>query len=155
MNVIGIGQGTIDISHKVMLTSYSCCNNYKGTISCLVVSQIFSALPTHTFNRNAIEIPPNIKLADPRFNESRSIDVLLGAADVEKMYRMVWVHPEHRRYQRILWRETTNDEICTYELNTVTYDTTSAPYLTIRCLIQIALDKQDYYRLQSQVIKED
>ncbi|KAF2882156.1 hypothetical protein ILUMI_24012 [Ignelater luminosus] len=76
-------------------------------------------------------------------------------ADVEKMYRMVWVHPEHRRYQRILWRETTNDEICTYELNTVTYGTTSAPYLAIRCLIQIALDNQDYYPLESQVIKED
>ncbi|KAF2891474.1 hypothetical protein ILUMI_14699, partial [Ignelater luminosus] len=79
MNVIGIGQGTINISHKVMLTFYSCCNNYKGTISCLVVPQISSALPTHTFNQNAIEIPPNIKLADPRFNESRPIDVLLGA----------------------------------------------------------------------------
>ncbi|KAF2879935.1 hypothetical protein ILUMI_26223, partial [Ignelater luminosus] len=75
----GIGQGTINISHKVMLTFYSCCNNYKGIISCLVVPQISSALPTHTFNRNAIEIPPNIKLADSRFNESRPIDVLLGA----------------------------------------------------------------------------
>ncbi|KAF2892019.1 hypothetical protein ILUMI_14154, partial [Ignelater luminosus] len=71
------------------------------------------------------------------------------------MYQMVWVHPEHRRYQRILWRETTNDEICTYELNTVTYCTTSAPYLAIRCLIQTALDNQDYYPLESQVIKED
>ncbi|KAF2891357.1 hypothetical protein ILUMI_14816 [Ignelater luminosus] len=79
MNVIGIGQGTINISHKVMLTFYSCCNNYKGTISCLVVPQISSALPTHTFNRNAIEIPPNIKLSDPSFNELRPIDVLLGA----------------------------------------------------------------------------
>ncbi|KAF2884449.1 hypothetical protein ILUMI_21715 [Ignelater luminosus] len=80
MDVIGIRQGTVNISHKEMLTFYSCCNNYKVTIPCLVVPQISSALPIHTFNRNAIEIPPNIKLTDPRFNESRPIDVLLGAS---------------------------------------------------------------------------
>lgn len=76
-------------------------------------------------------------------------------ADVEKMYRMVWVHPEHRKYQRILWRENPSDEISVYELNTVTYGTTSAPYLAIRSLIQIALDNQERYPLESRIIQED
>ncbi|KAF2880220.1 hypothetical protein ILUMI_25956 [Ignelater luminosus] len=85
MNVIGIGQGTINISHKVMLTFYSCCNNYKGTISCLVVPQISSALPTHTFNRNAIEIPPNIKLADPIRCRYILVSVSIGQVKINQL----------------------------------------------------------------------
>ncbi|XP_076659917.1 uncharacterized protein LOC143363203 [Halictus rubicundus] len=41
--------------------------------------------------------------------------VLTG--DIEKMYRQFLVRPEDRRFQRILWRDTTGS-IKTYELNT-------------------------------------
>lgn len=76
-------------------------------------------------------------------------------ADVEKMYRQVWVHPEHRQYQRILWRNNQNDELSCYELNTVTYGTTAAPFLAIRSLMQVAYDNENKYPQVAQIIKND
>ncbi|XP_067205406.1 uncharacterized protein [Linepithema humile] len=61
--------------------------------------------------------------------------VLTG--DIIKMYRQIMVKPEDRQYQCILWR-TKSDEHPT--LNTVTYDTASAPFLAIRSLQQLAFD---------------
>ncbi|XP_014490551.1 uncharacterized protein LOC106753273, partial [Vigna radiata var. radiata] len=54
------------------------------------------------------------------------------------MYRQVWIKEEHRSLQRILWRDSPNMKIQVYELNTVTYGTTSAPFLAIRSLREAA-----------------
>ncbi|XP_011688838.1 PREDICTED: uncharacterized protein LOC105450602 [Wasmannia auropunctata] len=43
------------------------------------------------------------------------------AADVEKMYRQIMVHPEDRDLQRVLWRVETTGELHDFQLNTVTY----------------------------------
>jgi len=59
---------------------------------------------------------------------------IVMSADVAKMYRQVWVHPDDRCLQRILWRKTPNQPVTTYELNTVTCGTASAPFLTTKCL---------------------
>jgi len=56
------------------------------------------------------------------------------SADVVKMYRQIWVHPDDRCLQRILWRKTPDQPITSYELNTVTYGTVSTPFLATRCL---------------------
>lgn len=37
-------------------------------------------------------------------------------ADIEKMYRNINVNNEHRKYQRIFWRENVDDEIQCFEL---------------------------------------
>jgi hypothetical protein len=62
---------------------------------------------------------------------------LLMSADAVKIYRKVWVHPDDRCLQRILWRKIPDQPIITYELNTVTYGTASAPFLATRCLQQL------------------
>jgi hypothetical protein len=77
------------------------------------------------------------------------------SADIAKMYRQVWVHPDDRRYQTILWRENPNQPIIEYELNTVTYGTTSAPFLAIKVLQHIAQLHQDQYPLACKHILED
>ncbi|KAK9679942.1 hypothetical protein QE152_g39546 [Popillia japonica] len=55
------------------------------------------------------------------------------AGDIAKMYRQILVTPEQRHLQRFLWRENNATPIETFELNTVTYGTTAAPFLAIRC----------------------
>lgn len=55
-------------------------------------------------------------------------------ADISKMYRQIKVDQQDRRYQMILWRQQTSEPIGIYELNTVTYGTSAAPYMATRCL---------------------
>lgn len=55
----------------------------------------------------------------------------------------------------IIWRKEPSQDINTYELNTVTYGTASAPYLAIRCLFQIAEDNANNYPKASKIIKAD
>ena len=77
------------------------------------------------------------------------------SADVAKMYRMVLIHPEHRKLQRILWRNDSKDEIKTYELATVTYGQASSSYLATRCLIEVANDCQETQPRVAEVIRRD
>ncbi|XP_052758555.1 uncharacterized protein LOC128202398 [Galleria mellonella] len=62
------------------------------------------------------------------------------SADVEKMYRQIIVHPSDRHLQQILWRSNTNKPIQKFILNTVTYGTSSAPFLATRCLKQLSIE---------------
>lgn len=80
---------------------------------------------------------------------------ILLVADVEKMFRQILVHHEDRPYQSILWRPTPLEEVCVYELNTVTYGTKPAPFLATRTLNQLALDEGDRYPLAVKAITED
>ncbi|XP_046807533.1 uncharacterized protein LOC124420043 [Lucilia cuprina] len=59
-------------------------------------------------------------------------------ADIEKMYRQVLVGENDKNYQLILWRQNPSDSLNVFRLNTVTYGTASAPFLAIRCLIQLS-----------------
>jgi len=47
---------------------------------------------------------------------------IVMSADVAKMYWQVWVHPENRCLQKILWRKTPDQPITTYELNILTME---------------------------------
>ncbi|XP_054707113.1 uncharacterized protein LOC129216917 [Uloborus diversus] len=66
-------------------------------------------------------------------------------ADVEKMFRQIKVHEEDVDWQRILWRESPNEPIKEYRLTTVTYGTSSAPFLSTRTLRQLAIDEQENF----------
>ncbi|XP_050599186.1 uncharacterized protein LOC126926913 [Bombus affinis] len=78
--------------------------------------------------------------------------VLTG--DIEKMYRQILVRPDDRKYQLILWRNS-NGEIDTYQLNTVTFGLSAAPYLALRCLKQLAEDEGNRFPRASSVVQRD
>ncbi|XP_043263515.1 uncharacterized protein LOC122403827 [Colletes gigas] len=78
--------------------------------------------------------------------------VLTG--DIEKMYRQFFVRQEDRKYQRILWRDSSG-KINTYQLNTVTFGLSAAPYLAIRCLTQLARDEGHRFPLASKILTCD
>ncbi|UYV79875.1 hypothetical protein LAZ67_18000953 [Cordylochernes scorpioides] len=56
------------------------------------------------------------------------------SADITKMYRQILVHPEDTPYQRIIWRDESGQGLKEYELKTLTYGTSCAPFLAIRTL---------------------
>ncbi|XP_054083368.1 uncharacterized protein LOC128920314 [Zeugodacus cucurbitae] len=61
-------------------------------------------------------------------------------ADVKKMFRQVEINPLHRKWQRILWRESPVEPLRSFEFATVTYGMTSSPYNAIRSFRQCAVD---------------
>ncbi|XP_055622043.1 uncharacterized protein LOC129773533 [Toxorhynchites rutilus septentrionalis] len=73
-------------------------------------------------------------------------------ADIEKMYRMINVDPADYHLQRILWRDDPSEPIRTFELTTVTYGTSPAPYLATRCLKKLAEDNKPTYPIAAETI---
>ncbi|GFX65027.1 integrase catalytic domain-containing protein [Trichonephila clavipes] len=65
---------------------------------------------------------------------------------------MTWINPDQRKLQRILWRENMDEPIKMFELSTVTYGTTSAPFLATSTLKQLALDEAGNFPLGSSVV---
>lgn len=74
-----------------------------------------------------------------RFRQHRYV----ACADVEKMFRQVKLQECQRNLQLILWRENSSEKLSIFQLNTVTYGTASAPYLSMRCIKQLAIETDD------------
>jgi len=63
------------------------------------------------------------------------------SADIEGMYRQIWVDPKHSPFQRILFRNS-EGYIQDFELQKVTFGVNCAPFLAIRVLQLLATDVQ-------------
>lgn len=72
-------------------------------------------------------------------------------ADIKQMYRMVLVHPEHRKLQNILWREPGGPLQCV-QLQTVTYGVRSSAFLSTRCLVELAQKEGKQFPLAAQAL---
>ena len=77
------------------------------------------------------------------------------AADIVKMYHQIVVRPEDRDLQRILWRYSYEEPIQEYRLTTITYGTSSAPFLATHFLRKLADDNQGQYPRGAQVLSTD
>lgn len=75
------------------------------------------------------------------------------AADIEKMYCQILIHPSDRHLQYLLWRENANEKMVEYQLNTVTYGFT--PFLAIRTLHQLAKDEEDHFPRSPVALRRD
>lgn len=76
-------------------------------------------------------------------------------ADIEKMYRQIRVTEKHQDYQRIVWRDQTDQEIQDFQLQTVTFGTAAAPYLAIKTIFQLANDEQEYFPIGAAILRTD
>ncbi|XP_072392248.1 uncharacterized protein [Diabrotica undecimpunctata] len=79
----------------------------------------------------------------------------VASADIAKIYRQILIDDTQRCLQRILWRNHPKDPLHSYELNTVTYGSTSSSYLATRCLYQLSLEHSDTFPQASKIIAED
>lgn len=74
------------------------------------------------------------------------------AADIAKMYR---VDPRDLNYQRILWQTPTDPKVIEYQLQTVTYGMTCAPFLALRVLKQLAVDVGERFPSAVQILRDN
>ncbi|KAL0849262.1 hypothetical protein ABMA28_013591 [Loxostege sticticalis] len=77
----------------------------------------------------------------------------LLTGDIEKMYRQVEVSESDRNLQLILWRQNESQPIKILQLNTLTYGTASASFLSTRCIYQLGEECDD--ELIKEIIKCD
>ncbi|XP_046800970.1 uncharacterized protein LOC124421481 [Lucilia cuprina] len=76
-------------------------------------------------------------------------------ADISKMYRQFLVDERDRKFQLVLWRSNSKDKLCVFQLNTVTYGLSAAPFLAIRSLFFIADQHSSTFPIGSKVLRED
>lgn len=70
------------------------------------------------------------------------------------MYRQILVADRDIHFQRILWKPSSSGPIVEYNLRTVTYGTTSAPFLALRVIKQLAADEGERYPLAVPVLRD-
>uniref|UniRef100_A0ABD2X0V2 Reverse transcriptase domain-containing protein n=1 Tax=Trichogramma kaykai TaxID=54128 RepID=A0ABD2X0V2_9HYME len=79
--------------------------------------------------------------------------VFVMTADIAKMYRQILVHSQDRTFQRVFWYD--KNSIKTYQMNTVTFGISSAPYLAIRTLQQLSEDEGSEFPRSANILKND
>lgn len=77
--ISGVGQAMANIKQNTSIKIRSRNNHFHKTISCLVLPKITEYLPAMSFSHNQLQIPSHLNLADPSFNKSSPIDMLLGS----------------------------------------------------------------------------
>ena len=73
-------------------------------------------------------------------------------SDIKQMFRQILIHIDNRKYQQVLCRFITNDEISGYSLNTVTYGVASSPFLANRVMKKLAIDEARNIHLVLQLL---
>ena len=79
IQVVGINHTTSNVGFMLNMTLFSLTKDYQIDLSVLVINRITSNLPSYSFGKFMLPIPQEINLADPTFNQSGPIDMLVGA----------------------------------------------------------------------------
>lgn len=80
INVEGLNRGATPITSRSKVVIHSRTDlEYSLKIDCFIIKQIAHMIPSEHFDTNPLNIPANIKLADPTFNSPSEIDMLLSA----------------------------------------------------------------------------
>lgn len=79
ISVVGIGQIEANLNSSCEVEMHSRQNGFYSKLRCLVISNITENVPNVYFERSTINVPQNLLLADPTFNEPGKIDLLIGA----------------------------------------------------------------------------
>ncbi|XP_047040011.1 uncharacterized protein LOC124644582 [Helicoverpa zea] len=74
-------------------------------------------------------------------------------ADIEKMFRQVLVNNNDQHLQKIVWRESPEQPIQSFQLTTITYGTKSAPFLAMRTLKQLASDERSKHPEAAEILE--
>ncbi|KYN17769.1 hypothetical protein ALC57_09939 [Trachymyrmex cornetzi] len=79
ITITGVNGSATTSSQVVNAQLQSRVNSYTTVAECVVTDRVTEKLPSVSFPRNAVRLPRNIQLADPNFNVSSEIDILIGA----------------------------------------------------------------------------
>lgn len=79
ISISGIGDGNFTADKSASIIVKSCYDNYSVSFDAVVIPKITDYQPNSNFDANLLQIPGNVKLADPEFQKRGRIDILIGA----------------------------------------------------------------------------
>ena len=80
---------------------------------------------------------------------------IVFCTDIGQMYRQIMIDPRDTDWQRIVWQSEEDGPIRHYQLLTVTYGMSCAPYLAIRTLKRLVEDEGSAFPLAKEVLLSD
>ncbi|XP_037924354.1 uncharacterized protein LOC119660048 [Hermetia illucens] len=78
MRLQGVGHSKLETHRRVSVEVQSGVTRYSTRVEAIVLPQIVAPQPSRMFDVSSWNVPKNIKLSHPRFNESRRVDMLIG-----------------------------------------------------------------------------
>lgn len=79
ISLIGVNQASSVANESMQIKLKSRFCEFTTTINCLILKTITQPLPVLSIERKLFPIPKKLKLADPDFNTTNTIDLLIGA----------------------------------------------------------------------------
>ncbi|KAJ8963177.1 hypothetical protein NQ318_018642 [Aromia moschata] len=79
LSVFGISNARSKIQKKCDVNINSLHSDFHANITCFILSEITNVYPKFSVSTRALNIPPDLNLADPEFDKSGPIDILIGA----------------------------------------------------------------------------
>ncbi|XP_008178811.1 uncharacterized protein LOC103308006 [Acyrthosiphon pisum] len=140
---------------QVFLPHHPIIRNESSTTRIRVVFDASAKTSTNISLNETLMVGPTIQDDLRRILMRFRIHQVVLTADIEKIYRQINVSENCQSYQQILWRENPNDPLEAYRLNTVTYGTSSAPFMAIRTLYFLADCEKDDLANAARITKRD
>ncbi|XP_033231494.1 uncharacterized protein LOC117182505, partial [Belonocnema kinseyi] len=94
-----VGKTTQEPRHRINAIIQSTCTSFTASITCFVTPEITDDMPNIPLRRKDFEIPVGIKLADPYFAKTRSVDLLISAGLFWKL--LCQLHDDVARFWEI------------------------------------------------------
>ncbi|XP_041767731.1 uncharacterized protein LOC121591381 [Anopheles merus] len=79
ITLIGAGQSSTPVRKSMRTTVSSRASPYAINVEFLIVEKLIADLPAHDVPTSGWKLPPHIIFADPHFDKSAPIDIILGA----------------------------------------------------------------------------
>ncbi|XP_076298363.1 uncharacterized protein LOC143217706 [Lasioglossum baleicum] len=155
LNHMELATGIRENSIKYYLPHHGVFRESSSTTKLRVVFNGSSKTTTGISLNDILHSGPNLLPEIPDLLLRWRCHPIVFAADMEKMYRQIWLADDDRDAQRILWRRDPNEEINEYRLRTVTYGLACAPYLAMRTIRQLSLDEESRFPLAATCLRSN
>ena len=77
--ITGVGNKNSRAAQSVSFELFTSHSDYQARVDAIVMDHIVAPIPSSTMSFSNIALPEYINLADPRFNEAKSVDLIIGA----------------------------------------------------------------------------